>query len=49
VGQHRSASASELLGLGGFEVLAARVVGGEWQLEIQTTATWSAVWAAGRG
>jgi transposase len=39
MGQHRSASASGLLGLGGFEVLAARVVGGEWQLEIQTTAT----------
>jgi transposase len=39
VGQHRSASASRLLGLDGFEVLAARVVGGEWQLEVQTTAT----------
>jgi transposase len=39
VGQHRSASASRLLGLDGFEVLAAQVVGGEWQLEIQTTAT----------
>jgi hypothetical protein len=39
VGQHRSASASRLLGLDGFEVLAAEVVGGEWQLAIQTTAT----------
>jgi transposase len=39
VGQHRSASASRLLDLDGFEVLAAEVVGGEWQLEIQTTAT----------
>jgi transposase len=39
VGQHRSASASRLLGLDGFEVLAAQVVGGEWQLEVQTTAT----------
>jgi transposase len=39
VGQHRSASTSRLLGLNGFEVLAARVVGGEWQLEVQTTAT----------
>ena len=28
-----------LLGLDGFEVLAAEVVGGEWQLEVQTTAT----------
>jgi transposase len=28
-----------LLGLDGFEVLAAQVVGGEWQLEVQTTAT----------
>jgi transposase len=28
-----------LLGLDGFEVLAAQVVSGEWQLEVQTTAT----------
>jgi transposase len=28
-----------LLGLDGFEVLAAQVVGGEWLLEVQTTAT----------
>jgi hypothetical protein len=34
-----SASGSVLLGLDGFEVLAAQVVGGEWQLEVQTTAT----------
>jgi hypothetical protein len=39
VGQHSSASGSALLGLDGFEVLAAQVVGGEWQLEVQTTAT----------
>jgi transposase len=39
VGQHRSASGSVLLDLDGFEVLAAQVVGGEWQLEVQTTAT----------
>jgi transposase len=39
VGQHSSASGSVLLGLDGFEVLAAQVVGGEWQLEVQTTAT----------
>ena len=39
MGQHRSASGSILLGLDGFEVLAAQVVGGEWQLEVQTTAT----------
>jgi transposase len=39
VGQHRSVSASGLLGLDGFEVLAAEVVGGEWQLTVQTTAT----------
>jgi transposase len=38
VGQHRSASGSVLLGLDGFEVLAVQVVGGEWQLEVQTTA-----------
>src|SRR5215216_494326 len=39
VGQHSSASATRLLGLEGFEVLAAQVAGGEWQLAIQTTAT----------
>jgi transposase len=39
VGQHSSASASWLLGLDGFQVLAAEVVGGEWQLAVQTTAT----------
>jgi transposase len=39
VGQHRNASASRLLGLEGFEVLAAAVVAGEWQLSLQTTAT----------
>ena len=39
MGQHGSASASRLLGLGGFEVLAAEAVGGEWQLIVQTTAT----------
>jgi len=38
VGQHSNASASRLLGLDGFEVLAAEVVGGEWQLVVQTTA-----------
>jgi transposase len=38
VGQHRSASASRLLGLDGFEVLAAQVVSGEWRLVVQTTA-----------
>jgi hypothetical protein len=39
VGQHSSASASRLLGLDGFEVLAADIVDGEWQLAVQTTAT----------
>jgi hypothetical protein len=39
VGQHRSASASRLLGLDGFEVVSAELAGGEWQLAIQTTAT----------
>jgi transposase len=39
VGQHRSASASKLLGLDGFEVLAAQVAADEWRLEVQTTAT----------
>jgi hypothetical protein len=33
VGQHSSASASRLLGLDGFEVVTAEIVGGEWQLE----------------
>jgi transposase len=39
VGQHSSASATRLLGLDGFEVLAAQVAGGEWQLVVQTTTT----------
>jgi transposase len=39
VSQHRNASASRLLGLEGFEVVAAEVAAGEWQLEVQTTAT----------
>jgi hypothetical protein len=39
VGQHSSASGSALFGLDGFQVLAAEVVGGEWQLTVQTTAT----------
>ena len=38
MGQHSSASTSRLLGLDGFEVLAAEVVAGEWQLEVQTMA-----------
>jgi len=38
VGQHSSASASRLLDLDGFEVLAAEVVGGEWQLDVETMA-----------
>jgi hypothetical protein len=39
VAQHSRASASRLLGLDGFEVLAADSMGGEWQLTIQTTVT----------
>jgi transposase len=39
VDQHSNASGSALLGLDGFQVLAAQVVGGEWQLAVQTTAT----------
>jgi hypothetical protein len=39
VGQHRSASASRLLGLDGFQVVSAELQGGEWQLGVQTTAT----------
>jgi transposase len=38
VGQHSSASVSALLGLDGFEVVSAELVGGEWQLVVQTTA-----------
>jgi hypothetical protein len=38
VGQHSSASVSRLLGLDGFQVVSAELVGGEWQLEVQTTA-----------
>jgi hypothetical protein len=39
VGQHSSPSASRLLGLDGFEVLAAEVSGGGWQFAVQTMAT----------
>ena len=39
MGQHRRASASRLLGLGGFQVVPAELVGGKWQLAVQTTAT----------
>jgi hypothetical protein len=39
VGQYRSASGSVLLGLDGFQVVSAELVGGEWQLVVQTTAT----------
>jgi transposase len=39
VGQHGSASGSILLDLDGFEVLAAVLAGGEWQLGVQTTVT----------
>jgi transposase len=38
VGKHRSASTSRLLGLDDFEVLAAEITAGEWQLEVQTRA-----------
>jgi transposase len=37
VGQHSSASASRLLGLEGFEVLAMEVASSEWRLVVQTT------------
>jgi transposase len=39
VGQHSSASGSLLLDLDGLEVVAAELVGGEWQLAVQTTDT----------
>jgi transposase len=39
VGQHSSASGSALLGLDGFQLVSAKLVGGEWQLEVQTVAT----------
>jgi transposase len=39
VGQHSSASGSALLGLDGFQLVSAELVGGEWQLVVQTTAT----------
>jgi transposase len=38
VGQHSGASASRLLGLDSFEVMAAEVASGEWWLVVQTTA-----------
>jgi transposase len=39
VGQHSSASATRLLDLDGLEVVSAELVGKEWQLAVQTTAT----------
>jgi transposase len=39
VGQHRRASASRLLGLDGFKVVAMQVTDGEWQLSVETMAT----------
>ena len=39
MGQHISASGSVLLGVDGFEVVSAELVGGEWQLAVQTLAT----------
>jgi hypothetical protein len=39
VGHQGSASGSLLLDLDGLEVVAAELVGGEWQLVVQTTAT----------
>jgi transposase len=39
VGQHSSASGSALLDLDGFQLVAAELAGGEWQLAVQTTAT----------
>jgi hypothetical protein len=39
VGQQGGAFGSLLLDLDGFEVVSAEVVGGEWQLAVQTTAT----------
>src|SRR5215216_5172070 len=39
VGEHSSASGSALLDLDGFQLVSAELVGGEWQLEVQTTAT----------
>ena len=38
MGQHRSASVSALLDLDGFQLVSAELVGGEWQLAVQTTA-----------
>jgi hypothetical protein len=39
VGQQGGASGSLLLDLDGFEIVSAQLVGGEWQLAVQTTAT----------
>jgi hypothetical protein len=39
VGQQGSAFGSLLLDLDGFEVVSAELVGGEWQLAVQATAT----------
>jgi hypothetical protein len=49
VGQHRSASASRLLGLDGLRSSPPVVAGVEWRLVVQTTATAVDFRAEGRG
>ena len=39
MGQQSSASGSRLLDLDDFQLVSAELVGGEWQLAVQTTAT----------
>jgi transposase len=39
VGHHTNASVSALVDLDGFQLVSAELVGGEWQLAVQTTAT----------
>jgi hypothetical protein len=39
VGHHSNGSGSALLGLDGLEVVSAELMGGEWQLAVQTMAT----------
>jgi hypothetical protein len=39
MGQHSGAAASRLLDPDGFQLVSAELVGGEWQLAVQTTAT----------
>jgi hypothetical protein len=48
VGRHRRVSGSALLGLDGFRLVSAELVGGEWQPPSRPPPRWPATWAGVR-